>query len=230
MLSEHPVYGRAHTSDFLVINAVFGSQEFSFLDDIQGFAPRFIVDLGANIGASVAYFASKFPDATIVALEPSHTNLAVASLNTHPYTNVHLLHGAIWDKETHVHIDRQRTLSGEWGFRTFDVQGGGGQNWHHTQVPLHSLIPAYTMESIVTRFKIEQIDLLKVDVECSEYRMFKDSASSKWLEKVGCMTMEVHYKCDAGNDAKYISAAAEQAGMKWLKKVGELDMWCGAQR
>ena len=45
--------------------------------------PETILDLGANVGLAAAYFGHRFPNAAVVALEPSVTNLQMAALNTH---------------------------------------------------------------------------------------------------------------------------------------------------
>ena len=50
-------------------------------------APLRMIDAGAYIGDSSAYFASKYPDLKIVALEPHPANYAMAKRNSSPTAN-----------------------------------------------------------------------------------------------------------------------------------------------
>lgn len=65
---------RRHESDYSVFSAIFLEGELSAYVPSD---PRLIIDGGANVGYSTAYFARHYPSATIVAVEPSGENCAV---------------------------------------------------------------------------------------------------------------------------------------------------------
>ena len=54
--------------------------EHVFINDEYGFSfkrpPSIIIDAGANVGMSAAYFSLRYPAATIFAIEPETTNFA----------------------------------------------------------------------------------------------------------------------------------------------------------
>ena len=62
-------------------------------------APRVVVDAGANIGLSTVFFANKFPQAKIVAIEPEPSNFAMLRDNVAPYPNVTPVQAALWKED-----------------------------------------------------------------------------------------------------------------------------------
>ncbi len=50
--------------------------------------PRVIVDAGGRAGLSAAWYASRYPGATIYAVEMERSNFAVLDLNSAPYLNI----------------------------------------------------------------------------------------------------------------------------------------------
>lgn len=58
---------RKNTTDYDTFEQVFLQQQYAIRIP---FVPQFIIDGGANIGLASAYFAHRFPAATIIAVEP----------------------------------------------------------------------------------------------------------------------------------------------------------------
>src|SRR5579883_1485462 len=69
---------RHRSSDLACLQKVLFKQEYRLPFDL---APRVIVDAGANIGAASLYFATRFPEATILALEPEQSNFQLLRKN-----------------------------------------------------------------------------------------------------------------------------------------------------
>ena len=79
---EFPIIIRPGTDDLSsVINNAIREEYGQFK---KNFSPVTIVDAGAYIGDTAAYFLSRFPDAQVVALEPNEESYILAS---HFYTN-----------------------------------------------------------------------------------------------------------------------------------------------
>ena len=55
-----------------VFDQIFIHQEYSCLQELK--EPSLVLDLGANVGFSAAYFLSFFPRACVVAVEPDAGN------------------------------------------------------------------------------------------------------------------------------------------------------------
>src|ERR1700741_4382586 len=69
---SHQLKLRKGTSDLEVFREIFLFNTYDFPVP----EPRTIVDAGANIGLSAVYFANRFKDATIFAVEPESSNFA----------------------------------------------------------------------------------------------------------------------------------------------------------
>jgi len=90
---------RLGTSDLGVIVKVLGSHEYGFPFDGT---PKLIIDAGANIGISALYFAQRFPDAKIYAIEPEEGNFELLKKNCNGRPNIILKKAALWNHSTRV--------------------------------------------------------------------------------------------------------------------------------
>src|SRR5262245_51635214 len=73
--SMYPLFGRRSSSDVEVFHQVFIEREYKCLDDLSDVG--LIIDCGANVGYSSAYFLSKHPTSRIIAVEPDPDNFAM---------------------------------------------------------------------------------------------------------------------------------------------------------
>ncbi len=140
-----------------------------------------IVDLGANIGLATRLFAARYPAASIVAVEPDPQNFAMLNRNTHRQIEqgrCRLIHAAIWDKDGDVSL---QPSEGEGQFdsvRTTEAQESG------------SRVRAITMETLLNETGLEQIDILKIDIEGAEVELLR--SAPKWLNRVQSIAAEFH--------------------------------------
>ncbi len=58
--------------------------------------------------------------------------------------------------------------------------------------------PTLEMEELLKKYKVEQVDFMKIDIEGSEYALFENHPS--WLKKVRRIAMEVHCKFGDANE------------------------------
>ena len=87
------------SSDLSVFFQIFICQEYSILRNLEDVS--LVLDLGANVGYSSAYFMNCFPNARIIAVEPDDQNVEICSINLKPYgSRAHILHGAVWSECT----------------------------------------------------------------------------------------------------------------------------------
>lgn len=168
-------YGpRRHTwrirrrEDLMVLEEVFLDEDY----DMAIPAPSVIFDLGA---ASI-YFALRWPDAQIVAVEPSPALFPDLVDNTRPYPNIRCLNYA---------------AGAEDGVLPFTVSSNsvGGRlsttedNEETVEVETRSL------RSLMKECDVSHIDLLKFDIEGAESRLFRDPAG---LQQVKAFVGEIH--------------------------------------
>ncbi|MBK8563725.1 MAG: hypothetical protein IPN76_10385 [Saprospiraceae bacterium] len=74
-----PIYIRNKTSDVPTFNACILDEGYNFN---LGFEPETVVDLGSNIGLSAVYFATRYPTAKIICVEPEQDNYDLLVKNT----------------------------------------------------------------------------------------------------------------------------------------------------
>ena len=171
LLTGGVVYLRPDTSDLDVYEEIFIKDEYG--TELSN--PTVIVDAGAHIGLASAAFASRYPDATIIALEPEPENYKVLQANARLYPNIHPVCAGLWNKRTHLHI--QDTSVDTWSFRVVEDPSATG-------------IAAIDIFSLMQDFGLKRIDVLKIDIEGSEVEVLKHSAP--WIDSVDTLIIELH--------------------------------------
>ncbi len=183
---KHPFLLRIPSSDIPTYKQVFLKQDYDFLVKQP---PKIIIDAGANIGLSSIYFANKYPDAKIIALEPEKSNFELLKQNVAPYPAIIPVQAALWNKNEEIHlIDPGH---GKWGFMT---------EMRHPSKKLPGKIchpvQAITVDKIMKDYGLSKIDVLKIDIEGAEKEVFSDTSS--WFEKVDAIIIELHERMKAG--------------------------------
>jgi FkbM family methyltransferase len=169
-----PLQLRRWASDLSVFETVFLRREFElpFLKE-----PVLIIDGGANVGYSTAYFAKSFPNAKIMAVEPSSENVALLRTNCSTFDNIEVVEGGLWPESGYLHIVNPNDPA--WSFRCEPTHQGG-----------EGAFPAYSIDDVMERSGVERCSLLKLDVEGAEEQLF--SRPGKWLERIDAILVEVH--------------------------------------
>jgi FkbM family methyltransferase len=69
------------------LQKIFAGTEYPLLP-LRGYAPRLIVDVGANIGATAVFFALNYPSAKLLCYEPARENAVFLERNVAPFPQV----------------------------------------------------------------------------------------------------------------------------------------------
>lgn len=170
-----PITVRRNDSDIYVLRDAIVVRDSD--PDLE-FTPKFIIDGGANIGYTTALFASKYPDATIVAVEPDPTTARILTKHCAAYPNVHVIEAAIWKSSGTVCLHAQPGES--WATQVSDGPNG--------------TVRAVTIEGLMDQFGASGVDLLKLDVEGAEREIF--AGDTEWMARVRVLVVELH-----GDDA-----------------------------
>ena len=153
--------------------------------------PRFIVDAGACIGDSTAWYLSRFPAARVVAIEPVTRHFEILQRNIAPYgSRADLIHGALWPRDVPV------ALGGDQRGRASYVLETGGEGGE-------AACPGVSPLTLLERYGETTIDLFKIDIEGGEIELFGDDACDAWLRRTGTVYIEIH-----GPDAERVVLAA----------------------
>jgi FkbM family methyltransferase len=181
---EQPLHLRLRSSDITVFQSIFLEHEY---DIVLSKTPRVIVDAGANVGFTSVWYANKYPNATIIAIEPEKRNFEILQKNIAGYKNVKALRAALWKENKRVSIVDPGL--GSWAFRVHEPEERESPNDT-------SLTQAFTLGYIMSLFGLAHVDILKVDIEGSEKEVFENS--SPWIDRIGVIVIELHDRYKRG--------------------------------
>lgn len=167
--------------------------------------PRVIVDAGANIGLTAVYFANQFPAARILALEPENSNYALLCKNTAAYPQIIPIQAALWSSTTT--LDLVDAVGRHSGFRTQTPDVADER-------PVVGQVAALDIPRLLADYQVAQIDLLKVDIECSEIEVFAGAAA--WIDRVGVILIELHDRFKRGCALSFYTAVQDFA-VEWRR-------------
>lgn len=183
------VHLRMPSTDVTTFRQVILFEEYA-LDSRE--PPEVVVDAGANVGLASVYFASRYPSARIVAIEPATENFRLLQQNVAAFPNVRAVQAALWNEDTE--IDLLDPGLGASGF----VTGAGAVGEHRERVA------ALTLGSILDRFELDRVDLLKVDIEGAELEVFQQAAA--WIDRVDAIAIELHDRIKPGCEQVFRNA------------------------
>lgn len=185
----HPVHLRFGTSDIPTFKQVFLDQEYACRFAAP---PSVIIDAGANIGLYSILMASQFPAARIIAIEPEKSNFDLLLRNSAPYPNITPVFGALWHTSEDIRlVDPGR---GNWGFACAPKREAAAAL---------DCVPGFTVPTLLQRFSLDRVSVLKVDIEGSEKFVFENSG--EWISSVDALIVELHDRWYPGCSRSFYS-------------------------
>lgn len=178
--ADHPLECRRGTSDLDVFAQIFVAREYRCLDGLENV--DLVIDCGANVGMSSAYFLSRFPTCHVIAVEPDPGNFAQLQRNLAPYRGrVRTIRSAIWSEAV--------------GLVPAEHPFGDGRQWAQSMRPAGpgetpSLV-ARDIGSLLAESGSERISILKIDIEGAEVPVF-ESPDLPWLARTDALVIELH--------------------------------------
>jgi FkbM family methyltransferase len=131
-----------------------------------------IIDCGSNVGLATIWFTERYPGAAVTAIEadPDVFHVLEQNLYARGLSNVRMIHGAA-------------SKSGE--SVRFAADGGMGG---HVDASGETIVPAVRLSSLMPA----KVDLLKLDIEGSEFEVIEELVDSGVIAKVDRIVCEVH--------------------------------------
>jgi FkbM family methyltransferase len=207
--AAHPVCVRGGTSDSEVLYQVFVEREYGCLDDLAGV--RLVIDCGANVGYSSAYFLSQHTDCHVVAVEPDPANFAAMQRNLAAFGHrVTLVRAGVWSQTARLAMSQERYRDGQEWSRQVRLCGPGEE----------ADLEGVDVGSLLAASGYERISVLKVDVEGAEAVIFAENYRP-WLDKVDAIAIELHEDSMFGNGPAVFFAAIAGQGFE-VSQSGEL--------
>ena len=159
-----------------------------------------IIDLGSEIGLSVTYFTTVYPNARILAFEPDPASFALLSQN-------------IIENRMEKVTAYNCALSDKVGILPFyvdkNVEGSLTMSLYPTRQQRKITVKVKRLSSFITR----RIDLLKMDIEGAELLVLKDLSRTKKINYIDHMIIEYHHHIDSTiNNFSLLLSLLEKAG------------------
>lgn len=216
---KHPFWLRVTSSDVPAYEQVFTLDEYKMRAHET---PSFIVDAGANIGLATIWFANRFPQAKILAIEPESNNFWLLKKNTCLYPNIIPIQAAVWNENKSVLLTDPG--AGCWGFQ---IEHNDATSQPHDIQRDQVLVNGMTIETIMDSFDFPHIDILKIDIEGAEKELFTDT--SAWIDKVNTLIVELHERMKPGCNRSFYNGT-NGFDMEWrrgenilLSRIGHME-------
>jgi FkbM family methyltransferase len=174
---------RTESSDLNVLDEIFVLDVYRTavrLIESNSLDINSVLDLGSNIGLATVYFHAVFPDATYVCVEADKENWELMNENLKMIKNKKLFNKAVWSESRALYINN--------GFRD-------GMEWSKSvscsSLNSTSTVEGVTINELLDQSGLQDIGLLKVDIEGSEFEVFMNGDIG-FLDNTKTLVMEIH--------------------------------------
>jgi FkbM family methyltransferase len=175
----HPVNVEMRpSSDEYVFNQIFIRHEYAPLCERVP-EPKFILDLGANVGYASALFASRYPQVRVLAVEPDPRNFELCRRNLAPYGDrIQLLNGAVWPSCSRLALTHEFGSGLATQVKAADSGAKGN-------------VEAWDIQTLLDFAQADVADIVKIDIEGTEAALFSAN-TEQWLPRVRNICIELH--------------------------------------
>jgi FkbM family methyltransferase len=180
-------------NDYGVAYEVFVHDYYSIGDRFKTAPVRLVVDLGANVGFSVLHWLRAFPDCRVITLEPHPAHAAQAERNLSLNglrERVEIIQAGAGSRA------RQMILSDAGSSSSLGSSACGG-----IEVEIVDVFPL---------LQGRKIDLLKIDIEGSEYEIMADPRFAEL--DIRAIVMEWHARENAEQDRQWCETRLRSLG------------------
>jgi len=202
-----PFWLRPRTSDIRVAYEIFTNAELSMEWPLPN-PPKTIIDGGANVGYATMAFKERWPESSIVAVEPDADNFAILKRNCASLSSIELVRKGIWGTTCRLRV-RPGSPTENWGWQfepdTSETAEG---------------IPAESIPMLLARFPKSHCDLLKLDIEGGETNVFQQEDLS-WLNRVSVILIETHGQAAT----EVVQAVSHRFALKSMPVGEKLMLW-----
>jgi FkbM family methyltransferase len=175
-LLEHPIWLRPGTPDVhefihTVIRANYGRH-------LPREPVRLIIDAGAYIGDTTVWYLNRFPQATVIALEPNPRSFSMLERNCRRYGQRAIpLQAAVWPCRTRLELN----------------EGSGTTDASVRQVTTtaSNCCVGVTVDDLLSEYSDSTVDIFKCDIEGAEVDLLSNP-NDGWVRRTRSMYVDVH--------------------------------------
>jgi FkbM family methyltransferase len=153
-----------------------------------------VIDAGSNVGYAARWFATRYPNCRVVAVEPDRANLELLHANVAGLSQVEVFVGAL--------------MSSPGQFKLVDVGQADsfrvGSLSHGVE---HGDVTGITVSQILETEESSSSILLKLDVEGAEMEVLQQCGS--WIGRISALVVELHDRFQPGCTRAFMNAVSE---------------------
>lgn len=173
--SGHTIWVRPGTCDVILYYDIMINNHYGKIPIENA---QTIIDCGANIGMSCVYFLYRYPNARLIAIEPDPVNYELCIKNLAPFGDrATVLKAALWGKSMSMTVESGNI--GTWASTVTVAKGNSG-----------STIEGFDIPTLLKRYDIESVDILKIDIEGAEFDVFS-AENLDWINQIKCFQIEL---------------------------------------
>ena len=184
-IGNKSILARTGTEDYLTLYSTFYDQYHLPPATLKSPAPV-IIDLGSNIGVTVLHLKHLYPSSRIIGVEMDEDNYKLAELNVKGIGNVEIINSAISVADGMVSYNKSDNVD---AYHVITNKSANEKNGLKT-------VSSITVQSLLSKYNLESVDFMKMDIEGEEIKIFDDQVDLTWLNKVKALNIEVHGDSD----------------------------------
>lgn len=183
------VFARETSSDFLVYRQVFLKNGYRKLVEIveqYNINPKVVLDCGSNVGYTSIYLNLFFKNIKLICVEPDRKNNKQIHKNfeLNNIKNYKVYRNALWSERKKLYLNNDFRDGSDWAISASEQK---------TDMEVESI----TIRDIIRENNIDQIDILKIDIEGAEKDIFEnDKDDFNWLKITKVIAIEIHDEYD----------------------------------
>jgi FkbM family methyltransferase len=178
--AQHPLWIRPSTSDLDAFRQVFMEREYAALGDLANV--DLVIDCGANVGYTSAWFLTRYPSCRLITIEPDAGNFAMLSRNLAPYGDrARLIRAGLWSRPCGLKISEAPFRDGrEWSVQVHEARADEATD-----------LVAVDLGSLLAEAGAARVSILKIDIEGAERQVFSENYES-WIDRFDALAIELH--------------------------------------
>jgi FkbM family methyltransferase len=208
--SDYEVTLRLGTSDSQSFEQIFVEKKYESPN--LPTSANTILDLGANVGLATVFFGIRYPEASILSVEPDASNCQLTIDNAAALgSRARILQAAAWidDDVINLHTEDDDGLPlGAWGIQ---VSGRTQGN--------KNIAKCASVRTLIDAANFDKVDILKIDIEGAEAEIFSQGAA-EWLSRTNLVIVDTHDRIRPG--AEETVRRAVHPMFEELPRSGEL--------
>jgi len=181
---------RSAWSSLLIYHWIFNLNDHTFIEEFTGKNEKIILDIGAHEGFYTLKIKENNPRVKVIAVEPNPLCFEILKKNitSNKIKNVLLINKAIYKENKKISFEINEYNSAFGKIKKLKKDFGLKEKWKNM------MVPAITLESLLKKYNINNVDILKIDAEGSEEAILESSINI--LKKIKKITIEYHLNKD----------------------------------